>query len=340
MLSFTPADNLRQVRGVSVLQLFGISILCTTLGFLGSHTATQLMSASAARNAIMGATVASVITSAAIPTYAMEQLATPLTPPTVTMAKGATRYATLAEAPALSSADEQLDFLQLGVMALFVPILGYASWTFGANKAASDRKELQEKFAKDLEEGKLLKVSGSGIATVKGFPMASDPGWKIQAEELRARGIQGVQGAELMELTKTGVTVVDVRAKDRFEKASIPGSINIPLFQPITGWTPYKVARRFQFVIFGVSGTEYNADFMKDFEEKVGGITTDLVFVDDSVRGTLAPTAAFPDGKPGHGLMAIYLTSTAGFKNPMKYLEGGIASFGSAGGELVGSSSS
>lgn len=57
--------------------------------------------------------------------------------------------------------------------ALFIPVLGYVAWQFGKKKAEDVALETRRKYKEDLEQGRLLKVSPSGMATVKGFAMAS-----------------------------------------------------------------------------------------------------------------------------------------------------------------------
>ena len=50
------------------------------------------------------------------------------------------------------------------------------------------------------------------------------------------------------------ICIVDVRDRTKYKEAFIPGSVNVPLFQPIQGWDLYKIARRVQFAVFGVQG--------------------------------------------------------------------------------------
>lgn len=44
----------------------------------------------------------------------------------------------------------------------------------------------------------------------------------------------------------------------------IEDSVNVPLYQPIEGWTPFNIARRAGYLAFGVlEGTEPNPNFME-----------------------------------------------------------------------------
>jgi len=66
-----------------------------------------------------------------------------------------------------------------------------------------------------------------------------------------------------------------------------------------------------QFGFFGIPGTECNPNFVAELQSKLSTTTNELIFLDDSVRGTLEPTFAFPEGKPGHALMSIYIAPRA-----------------------------
>jgi rhodanese-related sulfurtransferase len=292
---------------------------------------------------MVGAAVAAAAVSTELPAFAAQQPVAAAPEQFAAAPQRAAPFAYLADADAppviadLQEADP-LETLKLGVAALFIPIIGYASWRFGSYKAKVDASEAAEKYAKELEEGKFDKVSPSGIATVKGFAASSEAGWKMQADTLRARGIEGISGEELAKMAKSDdICIVDVRDRTKYKEAFIPGSVNVPLFQPIQGWDLYKIARRVQFAVFGVQGTEYNPNFTEEFNRLVGPQKDKkLVVLDDSVRGTLVPTQAFPEGKAGHALMTIYLALNGGFENtPMTYVEGGIGAYAKADGELA-----
>eukprot|EP00667_Euglena_gracilis_P019156 EG_transcript_20472 len=305
-----------------------IAMFCIIIGFAGGNLATTALNSSLsppARLPSVGSVMVAAGLGPTVTTFVAPPLPADAADHALSLARPIMEVAKVSES--IPPAASEIDYLLLGVTALFIPVLGYVAWQFGKKKAEDVALETRRKYQEDLEQGRLLKVSPSGMATVKGFAMASEQGWKIQSDELRARGIRGVSGEELQELLKGDVTLVDVRSAEKYRQAAIPGSINVPLFQPITGWTPFKIARRVQFVFFNVAGTEYNTSFMDTYAAKVGHREADVVFIDDSVRGTLIPTTNFPDGKPGHALMAIYLTTTAGFKGTMRYLEGGIAAF-------------
>lgn len=59
-----------------------------------------------------------------------------------------------------------------------------------------------------------------------------------------------------------GAVIIDVRPSPDFDNDHIKGSINVPFFQPIEGWSAWKVLRRAGFAFFGVfNGTEPNLEF-------------------------------------------------------------------------------
>ena len=66
-------------------------------------------------------------------------------------------------------------------------------------------------------------------------------------------------------------------------------------------------------------GTEYNPNFTEEFNRLVGPQKDKkLVVLDDSVRGTLVPTQAFPEGKVRHGICCCmpspaYISSLKGW---------------------------
>jgi len=57
---------------------------------------------------------------------------------------------------------------------------------------------------------------------------------------------------------------VDVRAEDQWRLGTLPGATrNVPVFALIRGYSPFKIARRALFALFGVlNGTEYNPLFL------------------------------------------------------------------------------
>lgn len=67
---------------------------------------------------------------------------------------------------------------------------------------------------------------------------------------------------EVARLQAAGLPLVDVRTEGLFDAGHIPRAVNVPLFQPIDGWSPMQIARRVGYAAFGVfNGTEINPRF-------------------------------------------------------------------------------
>jgi rhodanese-related sulfurtransferase len=227
------------------------------------------------------------------------------------------------DAPKLDIPDDVL----LGyILAAALPLFAVGFWIYSGAAARAEGV------------GGAADYGVSGIYKVDGKIPTNPAAWKIQSEALQARGIKdGMTGEELVSLFKKGkVIIVDVRGSDKFARGGIKGSVNVQMFRRIEGWTPLKAARRFQFALFGQVGTEFNPNFLEEFETKVPK-NTQVVFVDDSSMGTLKPSQAFPNGKCSHALMAAYLTGVNGYeRTKMQFLEGGIDLYARAGGEIDG----
>ena len=62
---------------------------------------------------------------------------------------------------------------------------------------------------------------------------------------------------------------MDVRLARKFAQGAMPGSVNFPLYQPISGWGLPANIRRAGFAFFGIYGTERNARWLEQVEEAV-----------------------------------------------------------------------
>eukprot|EP00667_Euglena_gracilis_P014061 EG_transcript_14553 len=313
-------------------RLAGMAVLLAGVGFFGTRSA---LSGSAAQlGHVPTAPVAALTPAVATGTVAVASMAAPAH--TLAAEGGphvlpavASRAAALADAAAVAAPDA----LQLALGLAAAVALGFVAWLLISRDAYAD----QSKTPIDVEvpPEQEIEVSPSGIAKVGGYIATSPKGWKLQADTLKARGVRSVSGAEVVRLAQgKNVAIVDVRLRYRFEQFSIPGSVNVPLFQPIDGWAPFKTLRRIQFALFAVEGTECNPTFMQELLAKVPR-NKELIFVDDSIVATLQPTKNCPDGKAGHAYMAMYRALNSGFRNKMRYLEGGIIEYEKAGGEYV-----
>ena len=62
---------------------------------------------------------------------------------------------------------------------------------------------------------------------------------------------------------------MDVRLRQRFAEGAIEGSVNYPLYQPISGWGLPANIRRAGFAFFGIYGTERNLNWLSEVEAEV-----------------------------------------------------------------------
>eukprot|EP01025_Chloroclados_australasicus_P049091 TRINITY_DN557_c0_g2_i2.p1 TRINITY_DN557_c0_g2~~TRINITY_DN557_c0_g2_i2.p1 ORF type:complete len:241 (+),score=18.72 TRINITY_DN557_c0_g2_i2:63-785(+) len=150
-----------------------------------------------------------------------------------------------------------------------------------------------------------------------GFAPTSPQGWLQMINLLKESGIRCLSPQELtFEQDKGIMTVIDIRPADSFSKVHIENSINVPLFQPIEGWTPWKIARRAGFALFGVlNGTEINPNFMQEIEAQITKDSGVVVVCD--YGGDLAEEKSDSSSLPrqSRSLMAAYQLCKLGYKN-------------------------
>lgn len=85
---------------------------------------------------------------------------------------------------------------------------------------------------------------------------------------------KSVGAKQAKEMVDSGEYVlVDVRPSDDFEKATLEGAVNVPLFQRISWASPSagKVLRSLAYALNGVQAVEVNPDFEVDMNSKSGG---------------------------------------------------------------------
>eukprot|EP00898_Chlorokybus_atmophyticus_P005425 jgi/Chlat1/5884/Chrsp4S00495 len=103
-------------------------------------------------------------------------------------------------------------------------------------------------------------VVGSGKAR-----RYSPDSWRAMHEALTANeGFESMTPEQAVAtLDNASVVVVDIRPADEYAESHAAGAVNVPLFRPITEWTPWKILRRAGFAFFGIfNGTEENPEFL------------------------------------------------------------------------------
>ncbi|CAD7700475.1 unnamed protein product [Ostreobium quekettii] len=153
-----------------------------------------------------------------------------------------------------------------------------------------------------LELSPLVQTPGNPVAREKMY------------EKMRKAGVAVITVDEMLASQAKGIPVLDVRPKNEYEKGHIPDSVNIPLYDLITGWQPYKIARRGGHLIFGsIDGTEFQEDFLdecvKQLDREMG------VTVVCNMGATLEEDATTFSGRATRSLMAAHELVCQDFKN-------------------------
>lgn len=106
-------------------------------------------------------------------------------------------------------------------------------------------------------------VAAASDLTLGGQSVTNASTWLQMLAMLREKGVTMIQPQEIKFCAEKGMPLIDVRTADQYQDGFIEGAISVPLYQPIEGWEPYKIARRLGYAAFGVlKGTEPNPNFV------------------------------------------------------------------------------
>lgn len=110
-----------------------------------------------------------------------------------------------------------------------------------------------------------------------------------------------IKAQEVAFCTEKGYSIIDVRTEDQFEEGFIEGAVNVPLYQLIQGWEPFKVARRIGYAAFGVlKGTEPNPSFVqRALPPSVDWAKSLRWLVVHHLRTAASSTQSLPGSAPG-----------------------------------------
>ncbi|GFR46335.1 hypothetical protein Agub_g7905 [Astrephomene gubernaculifera] len=151
----------------------------------------------------------------------------------------------------------------------------------------------------------------------------SPAGWAEMAAALRQANVRMVAPQELSWLSEKGAVLLDIRPAENYQEGHLPGAVNVPFYQPIQGWTPWQVARRMGYALFGIAhGTEVNPNFMADVSKLVADPASTPVVLYCSLGGSLEPTNNDKNGQQTRSMVAAYGLTQAGFK-ALHILKGG-----------------
>ncbi|KXZ41689.1 hypothetical protein GPECTOR_319g23 [Gonium pectorale] len=135
--------------------------------------------------------------------------------------------------------------------------------------------------------------------------------------------VRVVAPQELAWLRDKGAVLLDIRPEESYVQGHLPGALHVSFYQPIAGWTPWQVARRVGYAMFGISqGTEANPNFLEEVSELVSDPASTPVVLYCNLGGSLEPTKTDPNGQQTRSMVAAYELAQAGFK-ALHVLKGG-----------------
>eukprot|EP00882_Tetradesmus_deserticola_P010914 GHRQ01011538.1.p1 GENE.GHRQ01011538.1~~GHRQ01011538.1.p1 ORF type:complete len:175 (+),score=36.18 GHRQ01011538.1:199-723(+) len=148
---------------------------------------------------------------------------------------------------------------------------------------------------------------------------------------LLAGNVKLVSPQEVQFAAERGALLVDVRPEADYDAGHVPGAYNVPFYQPITGWSPMKVARRVGYAMFGiVKGTEVNPTFPQDVKQLVTHAEQQLILY-CSQGGVLEPNDSYRKGWQTRSLIAAYDLMQEGMTNSLAVMKGGYTEWVNAG---------
>eukprot|EP01023_Acetabularia_acetabulum_P003110 TRINITY_DN1132_c0_g1_i3.p1 TRINITY_DN1132_c0_g1~~TRINITY_DN1132_c0_g1_i3.p1 ORF type:complete len:309 (+),score=32.68 TRINITY_DN1132_c0_g1_i3:2-928(+) len=145
--------------------------------------------------------------------------------------------------------------------------------------------------------------------------------WKDIYIQLKQQGVKSITPQEAKNRRNNGAAIVDVRLSRKFENGGIDGSVNIPLYQPISGMGIAPNVRRVGFAFFGIFGTERNLQFIEDMMQKFGQ-NEEIIIVCES-GGSLQTKPGVDTGFQSQSLKAVYELQKSGFSKII-HMKGGL----------------
>ncbi|KAF6261804.1 Rhodanese-like domain-containing protein [Scenedesmus sp. NREL 46B-D3] len=159
--------------------------------------------------------------------------------------------------------------------------------------------------------------SGPSGLHVAGQSPTSPKGWQTMRLALIQGNVKMVSPQEVQFAADRGALLVDVRPQADYDAGHVPGAYNVPFYQPITGWSPLKVARRVGYAMFGVlKGTEVNPSFPQ-------GDASPGARPEGLLGGVLEPDDNYRKGWQTRSLIAAYDLMQEGMSNSITVMKGG-----------------
>ncbi|KAG2441611.1 hypothetical protein HXX76_003231 [Chlamydomonas incerta] len=187
----------------------------------------------------------------------------------------------------------------------------------------AQQQQQQQQGAASTSTPAELKGEGPTGLNVGRFRPTSPGGWAEMAAALREANLKILAPQELPWVKEKGAVIVDIRPEESYMEGHLPDAVNVPFYQPIQGWTPWQVARRVGYAMFGISqGTEVNPKFLSELFERVPEPATTPVVVYCNMGGSLEPTKNDRNGQQTRSMVAAFALISSGFKN-VSVLKGG-----------------
>ncbi|GLC59643.1 hypothetical protein PLESTB_001517300 [Pleodorina starrii] len=165
--------------------------------------------------------------------------------------------------------------------------------------------------------------SGPTGLNVGKYRPTSPAGWAEMAAALRQANVKVVAPQELPWLKEKGAVLLDIRPVESYGEGHLPGATSVSFYQPIQGWTPWQIARRAGYALFGISqGTEANPNFLSEVRQLVADPESTPVVLYCNLGGSLEPTKNDRNGQQTRSMVAAYELIQGGFKN-VSVLKGG-----------------
>ena len=131
--------------------------------------------------------------------------------------------------------------------------------------------------------------------------------------------------------------LVDVRLGSDFEKVHAEGAIGVPLFQPISGFSPKSVLKSLLYASQGIQGVEENPDFVSEVVRIASDKAGKTVILMCDSGGTAQAVPGFLYGKQSRSLQAAFKAAKEGGLDNLGHLEGGLLGYGAQSLPLEGS---
>lgn len=137
-------------------------------------------------------------------------------------------------------------------------------------------------------------------------------------EKLESLTIEGIAQAQ-----SEGVSLLDVRAPEDFVDVHAKDAVSVPLYTPISGFSPIQMMRRVVYAANGMAGTELNENFVAEVVAAMPDKSKPIIVMCDSGGSYEATATSGLEAKKSRSLIACYLLMQEGYENVL-HADGGL----------------